>query len=254
LNYDSKISDATSFENKTIKTNAAVNWALGKAYMPVKNKGADSSLIRVVHNFVKPDPFKSNPQGHKLSDQHYWTVEGILSPGFHAHMTFNYDGNKTQNGAYAYLDTLLTPVNGDSVRVFYRQNSKDDWKLVKNCVIIVSGTKSGYIQIDTLKLGQYTLGNSTDLVTINSVNEETSFLKVKLYPNPANHTFKIEFENSPAEHYQLSIVDINGKVVLSKQIRERLNAVNVSSLAKGTYFVRVASSNEILYSQKVLVE
>ncbi|MEI8138187.1 MAG: M1 family aminopeptidase, partial [Bacteroidota bacterium] len=68
LNYDSKISDATSHEIKTIKTVTNYNWPLGKVLLIVQNKGVDSSLIRVVHSYVKPDGFKNNPANHKLSN------------------------------------------------------------------------------------------------------------------------------------------------------------------------------------------
>jgi aminopeptidase N len=254
LNYDNKIPDATSSQEKVIKLTGASTWSLSKAYTTIVNKGADSSLLRIVHNFVKPDPFKNNPQGHKLSDQHYWTVEGILSPGFFGRLTLNYDGNKTVSGNYAYLDTLLTPVNGDSIRVFYRKNAQDDWKLVKHCSITVSGMKSGYIQVDTLKLGEYTMGNSTDLVVINSLKDESLSFKAKIYPNPANNTVKIELPKMPEGSYKITIHDVNGKEVISKVVKDKINSVNVSALTSGTYFVRLEQEDHLLYAQKLLIE
>jgi len=255
LNFDSKINDATSFEYKTVKLATNYSWNLGKVYMPVKNKGADSSLIRVVHHYVKPDPFKSNPQNHRLGDQHYWSVEGMLSPGFHSKIRFNYDGNKTLGGTYSYLDTLLTAVNGDSVRVFYRANPADDWKLVKNCIRFVSGLRTGFIELDTMKLGEYTFGNSTDTATINSINQhEENFVSVKVFPNPVNHSFKINFNTNPSSDCTLTIMDVTGKEVLTKEISDKVNSVNVSSLSKGTYFVRVEEQGHLLYAQKILVE
>src|SRR5690606_22590612 len=71
LNFDSRISDATSHDSHNIKAAGPVNFTLGKALITVVSPGADSSLVRVVHNYVPPDPFKNNLAGHILSDQRY---------------------------------------------------------------------------------------------------------------------------------------------------------------------------------------
>ncbi len=255
LNYDSKIGDATSFENKTIKAPGNINWVLGKVSMNVLNAGADSSLIRIVHNYVKPDPFKNNPLNHKLSDQHFWKVEGILSPGFVSKATFNFDGFKTLGGTNSYLDTLLCIVNADSVRLFYRKNAADDWKLLKNTYIFQSSTKQGFIRIDTLKLGEYTFGNSTDTANIISVKENyKERILVKLYPNPAKLSVKIEQAKTPDKPQLLSILDIEGKEVYNKMIVDKLHTIDISEFARGTYIVRIESGNRLLYSDKLVVE
>jgi aminopeptidase N len=255
LNYDSKISDATSFENKTIKNIGNLNWNLGKMSMTVLNKGVDSSLIRVVHNYVKPDPFKSNPLNHKLSDQHFWRVEGILSPGFVSKATFSFDGNKVNVGANAYLDTLLTLVNADSIRLFYRPNASGDWKLLKNTFIYQTNTKAGFIQIDTLKLGEYAFGNSTDTANVISVKENfKSKLSLKLFPNPAKNNLKIEFAKSPEKPLLMSLMSVDGKLALTQVILERLTSVDLKELAKGTYVVKLELHNQTVYCEKLIIE
>jgi aminopeptidase N len=254
LNYDSKISDATSFETKTIKTASSFNWNLGKVTMQVSNKGADSSLVRIIHNYVKPDPFKNNPLNHKLSDQHFWTVEGILSPGFHSNIRFSYDGNKVLGGTFTYLDTLLTKVNGDSVRVFYRANAGDDWKLQKNCVVVSTGLRNGFIVVDTMKLGQYTFANSTDTATINSIKKiNPSKIKVGVYPNPAKNNIKVEFDQSYLES-EIIINDLAGREVYRQLMFGKTNTVDVSSLSRGGYLVKVNSGSHSIYSGKIMLE
>ncbi|MGZ4089148.1 MAG: M1 family aminopeptidase [Bacteroidia bacterium] len=255
LNYDSKISDATSSEVKVVKSVSNVSSALSKLIFKVINPGVDSSLIRLVHNYVKPDPFKNNPQNHKLSDQHYWDVEGILSPGFHANLVFNFSGNKGTSGTYTYLDTALANVIGDSIRVFYRVNAADDWKLVKNCVVYVAGNRTGFITIDTLKLGQYTLGNSTDTATINSIRAyNNDDLSVKLYPNPAKNNFKIELQKVPAANSVLTISDILGKTVNTIVITDKMSQVDIGGYAKGTYLIKLQSNGTLIYSDKLIIE
>src|SRR5205823_5486340 len=53
LNYDSKISDATSHEFRTLKTTSTISYSLAKTSVTIDDKGADSSLIRIIHHYVK---------------------------------------------------------------------------------------------------------------------------------------------------------------------------------------------------------
>ncbi|MDP1802121.1 MAG: M1 family aminopeptidase [Bacteroidota bacterium] len=254
LNYDSKIGDATSHEVKTVKNTGNLNWNLGKVSMIIQNKGLDSSLIRVVHNYVKPDPFKNNPLNHKLSNQHFWKIEGILSPGFVSKIRFNYDGNKSIGGTYSYLDTLLTIVNGDSVRLFYRENAADDWKVLKNMNKFVSGLRTGFIEIDTLKLGEYTFGNSTDTSSVGIIEHIKNMVDVKVYPNPAKHKCTIEFKDEIKKEYTLSVYDIEGRILLNRTINNKLTNLDIDQFVKGTYFIKIESANKLVYSQKLLID
>jgi len=255
LNYDTKITDATSFENKTIKTVTNVGWNLGKLFTQIQNSGADSSLIRVIHNHVKPDPFKNNPQNHKLSDQHFWKVEGLLSPGFHSKARFSYDGNKIPGGTYSVLDTLLTIVNGDSVRLFFRANAADDWKLCMNIFKFESGAKTGFIEIDTLKLGEYTFGNSTDTTNIIFVKENfNNKVSVKIFPNPAKQSFKIAFDKTPEKTYTLNVLDMEGRLIFETRVNEKINSININDYAKGTYIIKLETGNRVVYCDKLIVE
>jgi hypothetical protein len=254
LNYDSKINDATSTEIKTLKTVTNITWNLGKVYMSIKNKGLDSSLVRVVHNYVKPDGFKNNPANHKLSNQHFWKIEGILSPGFRAKVGFYYDGNKTIGGTYSYMDTLLTIVNGDSIRVFYRANAADDWKAVKYMSKIISGTRKGYIELDTLKLGEYTFGNSTDTSTVGLMKNISNKVDVKVYPNPAKQKFTIEFKGDLKTRHTYTIFDVEGKIIMNGDISAKTTVVDISEFTKGTYFIKIENDNSMVYSQKLLIE
>ena len=254
LNYNSKIGDATSHEFKTVKSLAAINYNLAKAYLTVKNKGSDSSLIRVVHNYVKPDGFKNNPTNAKLSDQHFWKIEGILSPGFHAKLGFYYDGTKTIGGTFSYMDTLLTLVNGDSLHLFYRANAADDWKICKNTYKYISGTKSGFIQMDTLKLGEYTFGNSTDTASVGLVKNMPSIIDVKVYPNPAKHKCVIEFKEDLTKDYSLSVTNIEGKILHAQIIAGKKTELNLNQFTKGTYIIRIAYESQLIYSTKLLIE
>src|SRR5262249_1661801 len=133
INYDSKISDGITSEIKTIKSNAVYNYSLAKTTLTVSNYGSDSSLVRVEHNYAKPDPVKFSVKNYKLSNQHYWKIDGILSPGFLSKAQFNYDGTPVPaipntSGNYTYMDTCLASSGSDSLFLLYRRDAADDWR------------------------------------------------------------------------------------------------------------------------------
>ena len=253
LNYDSKINDATSHEVKIIKTTGNTNYTLGKLFLQVQNKGADSSLLRVIHNYVKPDPFISNPHAHKLSDQHFWRVEGVLSPGFISKARFNYDGNKASTGTYIYMDTLLTQVNADSLSLFYRPNTASNWTQVKNVTRFVASSRSGYLSIDTLKLGEYTFGNlgDTSSVGIKKINYAST---VKVFPNPARHKVSVELSEEPPVDCVIHLYNVEGKQVMTSVVNSHVTNLDLSKLSRGAYFIKLESGGSVYYTQKLVVE
>ena len=222
--------------------------------MQVQNKGQDSSLIRVIHNYVKPDPFLSNPINQILSNQRYWKIEGILSLGFVSKAKFYYDGNKTLGGTYSYLDTMLTKVNGDSITLFYRKSAKENWSWLNNSTKFISGIKTGFIEIDTLKLGEYSFGTIGDTAAL-SINKNTfQKIEVTVYPNPSKNTVVIEFKEKPSLNLQYIISDLSGKKILSSYLFYKKNEINIDSLLSGAYVIEIKNKEKRIYTQKIIKE
>lgn len=254
LNYDGKINDATSHEAKVIKTTNSVSFAIGKVFLQVQNAGADSSLVRIIHNYVKPDPFKNNPSQAKLSDQHFWRVEGLFSNGFVTKARFNYDGTKSTAGAYAYMDTLLTLVNDDSLGLFYRRDAAHDWSLVKHATKFASGGKTGFIEVDTLHTGEYTFGNVGDTAVLNISKPKSEDKRVSVYPNPAAQKFTVDVKNLPLGNLNLSLLDAEGKTVYFSRLQNRSTTIETKQFARGIYFVKLEQEGKTVYTQKLIVD
>lgn len=254
LNYDSKIGDATSHENKTIKTTGNFTYNLGKLFLKVQNAGTDSSLLRVIHNYVRPDDFKNNPFQHKLSDQHYWKLEGILSNGFESKIRFNYDGTKTNSGSFSYLDTMLTAFNGDSIQLFYRKSVADEWVMVQPSLRFVSGAKSGFIEIDTLKLGEYTFGNIGDTSSVGWKEVSIPKIELKVYPNPAKQKCKVELKENLNQEFVLNVYAVDGKLVKGFKLVQQISEIEFKDMPPGTYFLHLESKGSVLHTQKLILE
>lgn len=254
INNESRISDAISSEYKTIKTNATINYNLGKATFIVSNKGVDSSFVRVEHNFAKPDAFKNNIYNFRLSSQHYWKIDGILSVGFVSKLRLNYDGTKTTSGG-SYIDTCLTALNGDSMLLLYRKNAADDWKEVKNYTKFKLTTKTGFFTIDTLKFGEYVFANGKSNVLIGLDDKLGKITYLHIYPNPATHLLNVKIENlnhtSPS---MIEIYNMEGKLI--KQIKniEADISIDVSSFNKGSFILSLKNKKGEVESKVFVVE
>lgn len=255
MNVESKISDAISSEYKTIKTNTNITYTLGRATIMVSNKGIDSSYVRVEHNFASADAFKNNPYNFRLNTQHYWKVDGIMSSGFVGKIRFNYDGNKTMSGN-SYLDTCLTVVNGDSIILLYRKNADDDWKEVSSYSKFKASSKTGFLTVDTFKLGEYVFanGHSNVLLGINET-KHINTAQLNVYPNPSSSVVNIN-----VSHYKITnstsieIYDIQGKNVKRINTVNFENEISISDLAKGQYIINLMDKNKMIISKSFVVE
>ncbi len=253
MNVDSKISDAISSEYKTIKTNTSYNYVLGRATVIVTNKGADSSYVRVEHNFASPDPFKNNPHNFHLNSQHYWKVDGIMTSGFVGKVRLFYDGTKNPSGN-SYLDTCLTIVNGDSIILLYRKNAADDWHEVPYTKQILGG-KTGFLTTDSFRLGEYVFANGISSLITGVKEKATDKIIFELFPNPASYDLNIKVGN-----YKLTascfidIIDIQGKLVKHiDKVNESTNIL-ISDLAKGHYVASLKDKNKVIVTKKFVVE
>jgi aminopeptidase N len=255
MNVGSKISDAISSEFKTIKTNATNTYTLGRATFIVSNKGIDSSYIRVEHNFAAPDPFKNNPYNFRLNTQHYWKIDGILSPGFASKLRLNYDGNKTMSGN-SYLDTCLTVVNGDSIILLYRKNAADDWREVTGYTKFKISPRTGFFTVDSLKLGEYVFANgqSNILTGVRDV-EKNKDIQLLLFPNPSSSVLNLKIGNyKMSASASFEIVDMQGRVIKSFPALSLESKLDISDLVKGQYILNLLDKNKTIISKPFMVE
>lgn len=255
MNVDSKISDAISSEYKTIKTNSTITYTLGRATIIVSNKGVDSSLVRIEHNFVKPDPFKNNPFNFILNSQHYWKVDGILSNGFVGKIRFNYDGNKTMSGN-SYLDTCLTVVNGDSIILLYRKNAGDDWHEVKNYTKFKITAKAGFFTVDTLKFGEYVFANGhSNVLTSLKESQKSELIQMVLFPNPTSAILNVSIDNYKiSSTTSIEICDMLGKVVKVITSVNSYNTISVVDLSKGQYVLNLLDRNKKIAKETFVID
>jgi aminopeptidase N len=247
-----KMADAIIDYEKVITTTGGNTIPETNVTLTVTNAGTGPNTVRIEHNFVAADDFKSNP-GIKVSDYHYWKVDGIFSTGFASRAVFLYNGGTSLTTGY--LDnTLITSVE-DSLVILYRQNSGEEWQIVPGFVLNKSGNsndKIGNIVIDTLKKGEYTFGYYSVLAGINQTSHVSRQL-LNVYPNPSSDTFTISIPILENKKFMIGIYDLNGKNVFNKNIYGKDSFTwNPGLLSTGEYIIKLFDNKEIISSTKII--
>ena len=255
LDRDEKISDAIVDNEMSIialgtnvitETNVSLN---------VLNLGTGTNTVRVENNYVLPDGFKQTNPGIRLSDYHYWKVDGIFSTGFLSKATFSYDGS-TNNTTTGYLDnTLITGVE-DSLVLLYRQGTWDDWQLVNGSTlnIFAPNDERGQIIIDTLKIGEYVLGYYDYSVSTTEIPASKNY-SFTVQPNPSKSVFNFHFDLKKSGNAELKIFDTRGTTVLDTvlQSNQTLFTWNAGNNSKGIYFGVLSMHGEKVGIQKIIL-
>jgi len=75
--------------------------------------------------------------------------------------------------------------------------------------------------------------------------------KISLFPNPVSNSVHIQVPSEFLNEGQLSILDINGKLLFAKTMSETSKKIDLSSFSNGIYFIRF-QSNEISITEKIV--
>jgi hypothetical protein len=68
---------------------------------------------------------------------------------------------------------------------------------------------------------------------------------VNIYPNPTSTSITISTPTTNCKNTFITIIDITGKQLISRQITEQQTVVDVSGLPQGIYFVRVTDESKV---------
>jgi hypothetical protein len=83
-------------------------------------------------------------------------------------------------------------------------------------------------------------------LSTDEINPQHTF---SISPNPTSTTITISTPTTPEKNTTLTIFNINGQALLSRQITEQQTVVDVSGLPQGVYFVRVRDDRTMMVSK-----
>ena len=124
--------------------------------------------------------------------------------------------------------------------------NKADWRIETSWSIQCEGTKKSTQEKSLLTTAKSNRRNyKTNSLDENLANE----LGIRCYPNVVTQKLYVLCSN-PSLEGNLILLDLSGKVVLEQYLSGDTQ-VDVTNLAKGTYFLKILS-NGIVYSQKLI--
>lgn len=196
----------------------------------------DSSFIRVEEYRVAADPSPTNIYDARIATGRYFRVAGVLDPNSEIRGSLSYSGGSPED-----LDYDLVNVTEDSLVVLYRANPEDDWMEYDDYEIKTLGNSidgNGFIFIENLQLGEYTLANA-DIPMVSNKNILKEKIDWTVFPNPTADQIELKGQLPQNGTYEVEIYDIRGNNVLRKTVEvanEQLTTMmNLQSLSNGIY-------------------
>ncbi len=160
------------------------------------------------------------------------STETQLTNMMHA-VTHTSGGLTPTSGSKTWLFDWTAPVAGSGDVTFYASLNAADG----------NGSSSGDVIYNT---------NATFIenpnIGIENVSQSNSF---SIFPNPASDVLNLKLNN--AESYELSVLDLTGKQMLTEIIRSQTEVyrLDISELPQGVYFIHLKSEHKLLTKQFV---
>jgi len=91
-----------------------------------------------------------------------------------------------------------------------------------------------------------------EIVSINKIEEE--YKKINIYPNPVKDTVYIDFNNKNFKPINILLIDICGKIIISKKVENYKEVISTNNLNKGIYLIKIVFPNKPAYNKLIIVE
>ena len=71
-----------------------------------------------------------------------------------------------------------------------------------------------------------------------------------MYPNPVMNQLNISLDTNQSSMYNLSVIDMMGRIIFQKEIGSTLNTIDVSQMTTGIYNVSIQSGSNVIATKK----
>lgn len=261
MNLGDKISHAVTYDSKVIKATGSsfVINSQGRMRITVSNSTitTDSAWVRIEHNYVAPDPFKTGVHPYFLDPDRYWRVDGIIPSTFTATGFFDYDARAiTSSGNGNLDDDLLTTTHlEDSIVVMYRANRADDWHQEPNITKVIGSPtdKFGTITINHLRKGEYVLALKGFPSAVNEIHN--TLASALVYPNPGTDRFTVELSGLSTYKGDVTVLvhDMTGKLLLTEKVLSDRFSIGAENWRNGMYVMSVLQDGKVVCRNRLVV-
>ncbi len=83
-----------------------------------------------------------------------------------------------------------------------------------------------------------------ETLVITNVEEQFLEQKFSVFPNPTRDMLVIEGKDEMAEPFKIDLYDINGKLLLQKDMSTERETIDLSAFSKGSYILQIKNSNQ----------
>ena len=227
--------------------------------LTVQTLGANN-FVRIEHNWVKPDDFKYQNPGIRLSDYHYWKVDGLFDNTFRSKATFIYDGRTPPpaNATIGYVDNTLITQTEDSIVLLYRSGTADEWHVVTDITKLLGSLsdKYGSFIVDTLRKGEYVWGYRDYTLSVPAVYSADKKINLKAFPNPSENICRIEFTIPAGMQGVISVYDAAGKNIYRTNVFSHQTFVtwDCFTCSSGIYAIVLEAGKEKILEKLLLMK
>jgi aminopeptidase N len=227
--YYDRMFDARINYNRVVKESGLENF-FGTFFQLETENIVDSILFRIEHHWVAPDTLKTPVQGLRISDYHYWSIDGIFEPEFLAQGRFSYS-------IAGHMDNTLILSEADSVVLLYRPDATQDWTFTD--AERIGYWFAGTLLLDDIQKGEYCLAVLDDTY-VKTKEKGPSISYIQVYPNPSNDYVNVVSQKKG----NVSLFSLSGQMFEKKDISSGDSLrLDISTLKNGSYFI-LFQSNE----------
>ncbi len=184
-------------------------------------------------------------QGLTPGTSYILAVRSVCEGGYSDWVTERMTTRQFDDPCTAPVDIVVTRPDADRTQAIVDwtpSGSETQWEVSYNDMKVVANSHPFQVTglVDTLSYtfvvraicGEYYYSEWSHTVGISEVMASS----ISLYPNPATSSVSIAGIMGKAK---ISLCDLNGRAVGEWDVRDGMITINVSSLARGTYFVRI---------------
>ncbi|MCC7503480.1 MAG: hypothetical protein IT229_13190 [Flavobacteriales bacterium] len=197
----------------------------------------DTTLLRVEHIWAGPYQTQLGWGVDQVSSTHYWKVDGLWPEDTRLRGRVYYHGADTND-----LDNDLVGVTEAGIMLAYRATPLDNWEPYFDATIstgsLTNGT--GYIQIDTLRQGEYAFAKGNAIAGVGGVDADANDLL--LYPVPASDRLSVRGRVSGTQRLLFDLLSMDGRLVRSLPATVSgtyTQDLPLEGLSNGSYLLRI---------------
>ncbi len=159
------------------------------------------------------------------------------------------DFNGAANGSYSY-GSLMQASNGKFYGMTYKGGVNNQGVLFEYDP--VTATCTNKLDFNGAANGQWPL--YTNLIEVSNtlgINEIENKSNILIFPNPSSNAIFISSETNEIVGMTIEIYTVMGQKILNAVVQSNSQALNISTLNEGVYFVRVLKQNQMIYQTKI---